>query len=373
VPTDFYELLGVGRDATEDEIKRAYRQLARTHHPDANGGDPASEARFKEVTLAYETLRDSERRRRYDMFGPDGASAPQPGGATFFGAGAGGFGDIFEAFFGQQGGFRQAQPGMRRGEDAEIRIDLSFEQAVFGTDVDVPLELPVACEACSGSGARTGTSAIGCPDCGGAGQVRRARQSFLGQIVTATPCPRCRGIGEIVSSPCAECRGQGRQAVRRTLTVQVPAGVDDGATLQVPGQGPAAIRGGAAGDLYVHLRVVPDRRFERSRDDLVSRLHIPMTLASLGGQVTFETLDGSEVLSIPSGTQTGKVIRLRDRGVPQLRGRGRGDMLVHLFVDAPTKLSREQEELLRRFAEMRGEDVAGPEGGFLSRLKSSLG
>jgi molecular chaperone DnaJ len=371
VPTDFYELLGVGRDATEDEIKRAYRQLARVHHPDANGGDPAAEAKFKELTAAYETLRDPERRRRYDMFGPDSNSSAGAGNGAFFGGA--GFGDIFEAFFGQAAGHRPGEQGMRRGEDAEVRIDLSFEQAVFGIEVEVPLDLPAGCESCSGTGARPGTSPIPCTMCGGAGQVRQVRQSFLGQMVTAVQCQRCRGVGEVVASPCPECRGQGRRNVRRTITVQVPAGVDDGATLRVSGQGPAALRGGTAGDLFVHLRVAPDRRFERLRDDLVTRLHIPMTMAALGGEVPFETLDGTEVIKVEPGTQTGKIVRLRNRGVPELRGRGRGDMLIHIFVDAPSKLSREEDELLRRFAELRGEAVSPPDGGLFSRLRSSLG
>jgi molecular chaperone DnaJ len=367
---DPYTVLGVPRGASDDEIKRAYRKLARTHHPDANGGDLESEARFKEITVAYETLRDPERRKRYDVFGADGG-AGGPGNGSFFGGA--GFGDIFEAFFGQAAGFRTAEPGGRRGEDAEVRVELTFEQAVFGTEIEVSLEVPLACEDCHGTGARPGTSPMTCPDCAGSGTVRRVRQSFLGQMVSAMPCQRCRGVGELVSSPCPECRGQGRKASRRTITVQVPAGVDDGATLRVTAQGPAAVRGGLPGDLFVHLKVVGEKRFERVRDDLVARLHIPVTLAALGGEVPFETLDGSEVIRVAPGTQTGKVVRIRERGVPQLRGRGRGDMLVHLFVDAPTKLSREEEELLRRLAELRGEQVAPPEAGFLSRLRSTLG
>lgn len=373
MPSDYYALLGVGRDATEDEIKRAYRKLARTHHPDANGGDPEAEARFKEITLAYETLRDPERRRRYDLFGPEGVAAGSGAGAPGAFFGSGGFADIFETFFGQAGGFRTAEPGTRRGEDAEVTVDLTFEQAIFGVEIEVPLNLPVPCEECRGSGARPGTSPMACPDCGGSGTVRRVRQSFLGQMMSATPCTRCRGSGKLVTSPCPECRGQGRRSSVRTLAVQVPAGVDDGATLRVTGQGPAAARGGVPGDLFVHLRVTPDRRFERSGDDLVARLHVPMTLAALGGTVPFETLDGTEVIDIPAGTQSGKLVRLRERGVPQLRGRGRGDLLVQVTVDVPTKLTREEEELLRRLAELRAESVAPPDSGFFSRIRSSLG
>jgi molecular chaperone DnaJ len=372
MPTDYYELLGVPKNATEDEIKRAYRALARAHHPDANGGDPESEARFKEITLAYETLRDPERRRRYDMFGPAGQQGGFQGG-SFFG-GPGGFGDIFEAFFGGAGGggFRGAEPGGRRGEDAEVTVNLSFDQAVFGGDVEVPLDLPVPCTECSGSGARAGTTPVPCPECHGAGAVRKVRQSFLGQMMTTVACQRCRGIGEVVSSPCPECRGQGRRPERRTIGIKVPAGVDNEATLRVTGAGPAAVRGGEPGDLYVHLRVVPHKTFERARDDLVAKLHVPMTAATLGCEIDFETLDGSEVVKIPAGTQSGKLIRIRGKGVPSLQGRGRGDLVLQVIVDTPTKLSREEEELLRRFAEMRGEQVGPSDPGLLSRIRSSL-
>jgi molecular chaperone DnaJ len=368
--TDYYELLGVPRQATEDEIKKAYRALAREHHPDANGGDAASEAKFKEITVAYETLRDPERRRKYDMFGPEGQQGGVANG-SFFG-GAQGFGDIFEAFFGQAGGFRATQGG-RRGEDAEVTVNIPFDKAVFGGDVDVPIEVPLPCTACSGSGARPGTTPTTCPDCNGAGAVRRVRQSFLGQMMATVACPRCRGAGEVVSSPCTECRGQGRRTERRKISVRVPAGVDNEATLRVTGAGPAAVRGGEPGDLYVHLRVVPDKRFERARDDLVAKLHIPMTAAAFGCELEFETLDGPELVKIPPGTQSGKLVRIRGRGVPSLQGRGRGDLVLQVFVDTPSRLSKEEEELLRRFAEMRGEQVNPADPGLLSRLRSSFG
>ncbi|HUY29982.1 MAG TPA: molecular chaperone DnaJ [Acidimicrobiales bacterium] len=375
--TDFYELLGVARDASEDEIKRAYRKLARELHPDANGGDPQSEARFKEVSIAYETLRDPERRRRYDTFGPDqmrgSGPGPGPGPGDMFG---GGLGDLFDAFFGGGAatGFGTARPaGPRRGDDVEVVLDLKFEEAVFGVERSVSWRGPVTCTTCSGSGARPGTSPTTCPECQGLGQVRRVRQSILGQVVTTAPCPRCRGYGEVVASPCADCRGEGRRTDDRSVTVEVPPGVDEGTTLRISGSGSPAPRGGLPGDLYVHLRVAGHDRFERSGADLVTRLHVAFTQAALGADVTIETLDGSESITLAPGTQTGKTVRLRGHGVPHVRGRGRGDLHVEVVVDTPTGLDKEQDRLLRELARMRGEEVSSGEGGLFSRIRSSLG
>jgi len=375
MPTDYYELLGVPRSATEDELKRAYRQLARELHPDATGGDATTEARFKEVTVAYETLRDPERRRRYDMFGPEMARGQGAGGqGDPFGFGGANLGDIFEAFFGgAAGGFNaQGRPGQRRGNDAEVVVELTLEEAAFGAQRDISLNLPTPCETCQGSGARPGSSPTTCAECRGAGQVQRVRQSFLGQMVTTTPCSRCHGLGQIIASPCDDCRGEGRRTTQRTLTVEVPAGVDDGATLRVPGSGPAAVRGGSSGDLFVHLKVAPDERFERSGNDLVTTVHVSISQASLGVDADIDTLDGSELIEVPPGTQSGKVIRLGGRGVPRLQARGRGDLLVHVVVDTPVKLSKEEEALLRQLAELRGEQVAPPDTGLLSRIRSGF-
>lgn len=370
----YYEVLGVRPEADEQELKRAYRRLARELHPDANGGDPEAEARFKEVTIAYETLRDPERRRRYDLFGPDGARAGSAGPSDPFG---GGLGDIFEAFFGGAGGFTTTtrRGGPRRGDDVEVVLELRFEEAVFGTERAVNLRGPVSCEDCKGTGAAPGTLPASCTQCGGSGQVRRVRQSILGQVVTAADCPRCRGMGEVIESPCPACRGEGRRTEERTVTVEVPAGVDDGTTLRVNGAGAAPARGGVTGDLYVHLRVARHERFERSGADLLTTLRVSFSQAALGAECTIETLDGGrETIVVGPGTQSGKVMRLRGRGVPFVRGRGRGDLHVQIVVDTPTELSKEEEQLLRELARLRGEEVAEPnDGGFLSRLRSSLG
>ncbi len=368
--TDFYALLGVRRDASEDEIKRAYRKLARELHPDANGGDPEAEARFKEVSVAYETLRDPERRRRYDTFGPDGARGGGPGAGDVFG---GGLGDLFDAFFGGNP-FGAARPsGPRRGEDVEVLLELRFEEAVFGAEQAVHFRGPVACATCAGSGAKPGTAPVTCLECAGLGQVRRVRQSILGQVVTTVPCPRCRGIGETIESPCPDCRGEGRRAEERHVTIEVPPGVDDGTTLRITGSGSVPPRGGVPGDLYVHLRVVAHERFERVGNDLVMQLHVAMTQAALGAQIEIVTLDGSETIAVAPGTQTGKSIRIRNRGVPHVRGRGRGDLRVDIVVDTPSATTKEQEQLLRELARVRGEDVAAPEQGLFSRIRSSLG
>jgi len=368
---DYYELLGVSRSASEDELKRAYRRLARELHPDANPGDAESEARFKQVTVAYETLRDPERRRRYDMFGPDAVRGTGAGGDAF--GFAGGLGDLFDVFFNQGFTTGGQRGGRRQGADAEIVLQIGLAEAVFGTRREVNLKAPVTCATCEGSGAREGTNATTCQDCRGSGQIQRVRQSILGQMVTATQCGRCGGLGKVVASPCPDCRGEGRRVDDRTLTVEIPPGVDDGATLRIAGAGAAALRGGTPGDLYVHLRVEADSRFERSGTDLVTTLHLSVAQAALGTEVELDTLDGPYLLAVPAGVQTGRVLKVAGHGVPRLRGGRRGDLLVSVFVDTPVKLSKEEDELLRKLAALRGENVQPPDPGLFSRLRSAFG
>jgi len=374
VAADYYELLGVRRDASEDDLKRAYRRLARELHPDTRPDDPAAEERFKQVTLAYDTLRDPERRRRYDRFGVDGvkgAGGAGEGADPFAGFSGAGLGDIFDAFFGG-GGRTRGPSGPMRGNDMETVLDLEFEEAVFGAQQEVSLRAPTPCATCAGSGASPGTSPTTCAGCGGAGEVRRVRQSILGQMVTASPCPRCGGTGQEISSPCPDCRGEGRRTDTRAYTVEVPAGVDQGSTLRLTGKGAAGPRGGPPGDLYVHLRVRPSARFTRSGYDLLHVLHVPVTQAALGVHLSFETLDGSEDLVLPAGTQTGRELRLRGRGVPHVDGRGRGDLVVQVVVDTPTGLTKTEDDLLRQLAAQRGEAVAPADNSFLGRIKSAF-
>jgi molecular chaperone DnaJ len=281
--------------------------------------------------------------------------------------------DLLGAFF--SGGARQRGPrsGPVRGSDAETVLSLTFLEAVFGASKEMSVDTAVSCAACEGSGARPGTTATRCDDCGGSGETRRVRQSILGQVVTAFPCNRCGGIGEVISSPCSECRGDGRRIETKTFTVDVPAGVDHGSTLRLTGRGQAGPRGGPPGDLYVHLSVASDHRFERQGDDVAVSVPIAFTQAVLGTTVTVETLDGEEQIEVPAGTSTGYVVRLRGQGIPHVRGRGRGEMRVHFVIATPTDLTKEQEELLRKFAEERGEQVAPPGEGFFSKLRSAFG
>jgi molecular chaperone DnaJ len=365
---DYYELLEVQRDASPDEIKRAFRRLARELHPDANPGDVDAEARFKEVALAYETLSDPDRRQRYDTFGPEGAAGGMPGGFS------GGLGDLFDAFFGGNpfGGGPGNGAAQNRGVDLEVVVDLAFEEAVFGTQAPVTVRTAVACDDCEATGAAPGSTTSTCPDCGGSGQVRRVRQSLLGQMVTASPCGRCGGLGTYVETPCTTCHGEGRRTDSVTYTVDVPAGIDAGSTLRLTGRGAVGPRGTGIGDLYVHVRVRPHERFVRQGYDLGHELHLPMVQAALGAHLAFDTLDGTEDLVIPNGTQTGRVFRLRGRGVPHVEGRGRGDLLVQVVVDTPTDLTDEQDEILRSFAESRGDEVGPTDTGLMSKIRSAF-
>ena len=366
---DHYETLGVERDASDEEIKRAYRKMARRYHPDANPGDPAAEAHFKKVSGAYEVLSDADRRARYDRFGTDDPAAGRM--ADPFAAG---FGSIFDAFFSGDSPFgsstaRRGPPG---GEDLEAHVDLELSDVVFGAQREVKVRTAVRCESCEGSGAEAGSSPIRCAQCGGSGEVRRVRQSLLGQMMTASACDRCGGLGEMIERPCGECEGHGRTLERRTYSVEVPAGVDDGTTLRLSGRGAAGPRGGPSGDLYVHTRVRPHARFRREGHDLVHYLHIPFTQAALGARLDYDTLDGTESVVIPKGCENGYELTLRGKGVPRVRGRGRGDLRIRLTVEVPEDLDSEQEELVRRLAELRGEEVAAASEGILGRLRTAF-
>lgn len=372
---DYYALLGVSRNATEEEIKRAYRRLARELHPDRHAASPneaeANEERFKVVNRAYETLKDPERRRQYDMFGAEGERAD-----AFAGFGGAGLGDIFDAFFGGASPFGgrtgSRRSGPRPGENIEAILDLDFAEAVLGTEKEIGIRAATRCETCGGSGARPGTTPMTCSTCRGTGELRRVRQSMLGQMVTSSPCPHCGGTGEEIPSPCPDCRGQGRRSDERTYTVEVPAGVDDGATLRLTGRGAAGPRGGPAGDLYLHLRVKPHATLTRDGYDLRTTLRATMTQAALGALLKVETLDGSEEIVVHPGTPNGHELRLRGLGVPHLQRRGRGDLIVTVAVETPTDLTPAQEELLRRFAAERGEEVAPAEPGLLSRIRGAF-
>ena len=369
MPRNHYGVLGLDRGASPAEVKAAYRRLARQHHPDANQGDLAAEAEFKAVAAAYKVLSDPEGRRHYDRFGHEGPTVGMAGDPF------GGINDIFESFFGGAGGFGgggRGRSGPITGEDLETTLLVDFVDAVFGCEEELTVRTAVACTSCEATGSTPGTSAQRCEGCRGTGQVQRVRQSLLGQMVTSAACPTCSGRGEVVPDPCADCRGEGRRVEERTFTVNVRAGVDEGTTLRLTGRGAVGPRGGPAGDLYVHVRVRTHPVFERHGQDLVHRLHVPVTQAALGVQLDYETLDGTEELRIPVGTQTGEVFRFRGRGVPHLQGRGRGDLIIEVVVDTPTGLSADGEDLLRALAGERGETVAEPEDGLISRIRSAF-
>lgn len=372
---DYYEVLGVSRNATQEEIKGAFRQLAKKWHPDANPGDPTAEARFKEINEAYDVLSDETKRSNYDNFGnPDGpVVGPSPGGGSYedpfgriFGDFGFPFGNLFGDFRDAVGGRTGQAAGPRRGDDLEIEVDITLEEAFKGTDKEFRIPRTEVCERCSGSGAEPGHEPVTCSACGGRGQVRTTRTTLLGQVTTVGTCPRCGGSGRVVEKPCVECRGAGETQRTKTVTVKVPPGADSGLRLRLSGQGNAGRRGGPPGDLYVAVFVRPHAIFQRQGDDLVVDKTVSFPLAAIGGKTRIPTLEGGEDLTVPAGTQPGAVLRLRGKGMPRLRQGGRGDLMVRVNVRVPTKLSSREKEILRELGEMEGESFADS---FFRRLR----
>ena len=336
--SDHYQVLGVQRDASEDQIKKAYRKLARELHPDIN---PAAEAqeRFKLVTHAYEVLGDAKARATYDRGGQEGV----------------GLGDIFDSFFG--GGQRGPQSRSQRGQDALLRVDLELKEAVFGVNKTLTIDTAVLCEDCRGSCCRPGTGPKTCDICRGSGQIQRQVQSFMGAMVTTAPCGTCRGTGEVIPEPCLGCRGQGRVRASRDLDLDIPAGVSDGLRLHLPGQGEVGFGGGPSGDIYLEVSVRPDAIFGRDGDNLVAILEVPIADAALGFEVDIETLDGTSEVSVKSGAQHGDVITLKGFGSNKLRGRGRGDLLLQIKVLTPSRLDGKQKDIFKKLRELHKEDT----------------
>lgn len=354
---DYYEILGVGKGASADEIKKAYRRLAVEHHPDRGG----SEAKFKEATEAYEVLKDTDKRKRYDQFGHAGVGGNSGGGGNGGFNGYGGFGgqgqemhfdfgdlglgDIFGSFF---GGGQQHQQRARRGRNVETAVEISFEQAVFGTEVELALHLEDTCEHCKGTTVEPGFSMKQCDNCGGTGQVVNVMRTVFGNIQQAAPCPRCHATGKIPEKICTVCHGKGTQAARRTITLKIPAGIDDGATIRLREHGEATANG-PKGDLYVQIRVKPHKKFTREGDLILSEEHMGMPEAALGATIEVDTVDGRVTMKVPAGTQSGSDFKLSGHGIPHLRGSTRGAHIVTVIVDTPTKLSKRQRELLEAF------------------------
>lgn len=370
---DYYEILEVTRSASADELKQAFRKKAMQYHPDRNKS-PDAEEQFKEVNEAFAVLSDPEKRAAYDRFGHAGVRGAGPG--PDINVDFSNFADFFEDFFGFGGSTRAQQRARnvpRRGADLQYKVELSFEEAIFGVKKDVEVTRDEVCTKCYGSGAEPGTSPVRCSSCSGTGEVRQVRQTLLGSMVQVTTCPTCGGRGEVISSPCTTCSGRGLERKERTIPVNVPAGVDSGNQIRLAGEGQPGINGGPNGNLYVMADVKPHQYFRRKGNDILLDLRINVAQAALGADVQVPTVDGLENLRIPVGSQPGKVLRLRGKGVPYLRGNGRGDQLVVLNVEVPTKLTSEQRKLMEQLAVSLGSEVRPQERGFFDWLKDTLG
>lgn len=381
MPRDYYDVLGVPRSASKDDIKKAFRQLARKYHPDVSDA-PDAEERFKEANEAYQVLSDDQRRAAYDRFGHAGVNG-MPGGG-FSTGGIPGIDELFEELFGGAfggfGGFGgRRRRGPARGRDLRYDMTIDFEQAVFGAEIDVELPRREACDVCGGSGAKPGTSPRKCTECNGTGQVRRAQQAFGFSMVNVVDCPRCHGRGEIIDNPCHECRGSGTVNKVRRLTVKIPPGVDDGMQIRLSSEGEPSPDGGPKGDLYVVISVRPHEFFKRRESDIILELSVNVAQAALGDVIEVPTVDGPAELTVPAGTQSGKVIRMRDKGVPRLRRdgstSGRGDQLVVLNVEIPTRLSKEQRALFEQLGQSLGHEVTPQKAGrgFMDRIAEMFG
>lgn len=370
---DYYEILGVSRNASQDELKSAFRRLARQYHPDVNNS-PDAEEHFKEINEAYAVLSDSEKRAAYDRFGHAGVRGP--GGGPDINVDFSDFADIFGDLFGF-GGFgrssRRARNAPRRGGDLQYRVDLTFEEAVFGVEKEIEITRDEICETCNGSGAEPGTTPKRCPTCNGAGEVRQVRQTILGSMVQVATCPTCNGQGETIDTPCHICQGRGQVRKTRKKVVNIPAGVDTGTQIRLAGEGQPGINGGPNGNLYIVIQVKQHKYFRRREYDILMDLNINVAQAVLGAEVEVPTVDGPDTLRIPAGTQPGKVLHLRNKGVPHLRGNGRGDQLVVVNVEIPNRLNQEQRELFEELAKSLGSEVRPQERGFLDWLKEALG
>lgn len=367
---DYYEILGVPRDATPDQLKKAYRRLAREYHPDVNK-EAGAEEKFKQINEAYEILSDEDKRARYDRLGHAGVQTN--GGASDFGGFGFGFEDIFESFFGGQRG-STARNRPQRGQDLHYNLKITFQEAVFGCEKEIEIMRHETCPTCQGSGSKPGTSPVRCSQCGGAGEVRHVQRSVFGSFVNVTTCPRCRGSGEEIPNPCPECNGSKQVSRARTLSVKIPAGVDNGTQIRLTGEGEYGDLGGPTGNLYVILSVEPHPFFVRQENDIILELAINVAQAVLGDKVKVPTLEGEEELSIPSGTPSGSLFRLKGRGVPFIRRAGRGDQIIVVTVDIPKKLTEKQRQLFHELGKTLGKEAINPqEKGFLQRVKEAFG
>ena len=351
---DYYEVLGVSKGASDDELKKAFRKEAKKYHPDLHPGDKEAEAKFKEINEAYEVLSNPEKRQKYDQFGHAGVDSNYGAGGGYGGSGFGDFGDIFSDIFGGGFGFGGSggrRNGPRRGNDVRQVVTISFEEAAFGCKKKINITKQEDCPTCKGTGAKPGTSAETCSHCHGTGQIQTQQRTILGYMTNVTTCPHCQGSGKIIKDPCRDCRGTGKVRKTRTVEIDIPAGIDDGQTMQLSGQGEAGERGGPSGDLLITVRVRPHQMFERSGNDVYLTMPVTFVQAALGATLTVPTLDGVVEYDIPEGTQSGTRFRLRGKGIPFIRGKNRGDQYVTVEVEVPKNLSQRQKEILREFDE----------------------
>ena len=355
---DYYEVLGVDKNASDADIKSAFRKKAKTCHPDLHPGDAAKEAEFKELNEAYEILSDPEKRSKYDQFGHAAFDPAMGGGNPFTGAtGFDGFGDIFSTIFGGFGGQTQSRNAPMTGDDIRYNLTLSFEEAAFGTEKEISVTREEVCDVCGGTGAKPGTQPQRCQTCKGTGQVRMQQNTLFGATTITRPCSACRGTGKIISEPCAECRGKGRVRRLKRLSLKIPAGIDDGQTINMRNEGDAGYKGGPRGNLYVTISVRPHAQFVRRGSDLLLTMNIPYTTAALGGEIVVPTLTGQIKYNVPQGTQIGTTFRLRDQGIQRLQQQGKGDLFVTVNVEVPKKVTQQQREILEQLAALEGRPV----------------
>ena len=373
---DYYEVLGINKGASADEIKKAYKKMARKYHPDLNPGDKSAEEKFKEVNEAYEVLSDPDKKARYDQYGHAGVD-PNFGAGGFGGGGFDGsfdfgdLGDIFGSFFGGGfGGGRRTNPNApQRGESIRMSIAISFEEAAFGCEKEVTVERYETCDTCHGNGCAPGTSPEVCPDCHGTGTVQVRRQTPMGVFATSSPCPKCGGKGRIIHQPCKDCRGSGLLRKKKTIQASIPAGIDNGQTISIRGQGNAGKNGGPAGDLLITITVRPHELFRREGTSVLCEAPITFTQAVLGAELEIPTIDGKVKYTLPEGTQSGTTFRLKGKGIPSINGRGRGDQYVTVYIETPKNLTKEQKEALKKFAETMGESNYEEQKKFFKKFK----
>lgn len=375
---DFYEVLGVEKNATEADIKKAYRKLAKQYHPDVNQEDKSAEAKFKELSEAYEILSDTQKRAQYDRFGHAGVdpNAYAGGGQGFGDFDFGGIGDIFESFFGGGGGFGRStktRNGPQKGADLKYSMEIAFEEAAFGIEREMSINRLEACSTCNGTGAKPGTSPTTCAHCGGTGQVQVKQSTPFGQFVNIKACDVCRGEGKIIVNPCTTCNGKGKIKKGVKIKLNIPAGIDDGQTISLRGEGEPGSKGGPSGDLFVTIKVKPHSLFKRQGNDVICEMPITFVQAALGAELEVPTLDGKVKYTMPEGTQTGSVFRLKNKGIPFLRGNGRGDHYIKVDIDVPKKLNEKQKAMLKEFADISGDDVHEQRKSFFDKMKDVLG